>query len=446
MLKINWFSPLPPVHSGIAQNFTWQVLPVLAARHETILWTDQDVVSPEVEHVARVARFDPANPPWRALNEADVSIYNLGNHGGFHGGIWRVSRQHPGINVLHDLCMHDFFAMVFLRTLKKPEEYLAALERWYGDEGRRAGEAYQTGGIGAESMALRFPLACEAARGALGIVTHSRLLKDLNEMPACPVATLDHPFAAATDVSYQECLALRKAAPGPPYRLVVFGYLSRNRRVESLLEALAGMSLRDQFRLHICGQLWDETHIRAEIERLGLSSLVYLHGFLPDVELAEQLSAAHLAVNLRFPSMGEASGSQLQFFNYGLPTLVTRTGWYASLPEDAVAFVRPDHEMEDIQTHLRAFLADPAAFRKMGERGRELLKQYDPERYVDALAQFASACLETSPRESALQLAGRIGSDLSQWVHPAGSDYLLERASQEIYALSEGKQPARLVK
>ena len=82
----------------------------------------------------------------------------------------------------------------------------------------------------------------------------------------------------------------------------------------------------------------------------------------------------------------------------------------------------------------------------MGERGRQLLKQYDPERYVDALAQFASACLETSPRVSVLQLAGRIGSDLSQWLHPAASDYLLERASQEIYALSEGKQPARLVK
>ena len=141
--------------------------------------------------------------------------------------------------------------------------------------------------------------------------------------------------------------------------------------------------------------------------------------------------------------MGEASGSQLQFFNYGLPTLVTRTGWYASLPEDAVAFVRPDHEMEDIQTHLRAFLADSAAFRKMGERGRELLKQYDPERYVDALAQFASACLETSPRESALQLAGRIGSDLRPVAASAGSDYLLERASQEIYALSEGNR-ARL--
>jgi glycosyltransferase involved in cell wall biosynthesis len=439
-LKINWFSPLPPARSGIAQNFARQLLPALAGRHDVIAWTDQDQVAPEVSQIVRVARYQPNNPPWRKLNEADVTVYNLGNHGLIHGGMWNVIRQHAGIVILHDLCLHDFFAMVLLRILEKPDVYIAALERWYGEDGRRAGEAFRKGGISAECMTQEFPLTREATRGALGAITHSRgALAELKETPACPVTALEHPYVAADESRYQQWLAGRTAAARPPYRLVVFGYLSRNRRLEAVLEALAGIGERGQFRLDVCGELWDEGHIRTQIERLGLNSLVKLSGFLPESLVEQKLSTADLAINLRFPSMGEASGSQLQFWDYGLPTLVTRTGWYASLPEDAVAFVRSEHEVEDVQAHLRAFLADPGAFQSMGERARQALQKYAPERYVDGLTRFASSALSFAPRISALELAGRVGSDLRQWLHPASGAHLIERASQEIFTMCEGK-------
>lgn len=440
MLKINWFLPLPPARSGIAQNFAMQILPALARRHEVVLWTDQDQVAPEVQSIASVARYDPAAPPWREINDGTVSIYHLGNQPDLHGGIWQVSVRQPGIVVLHDLCLHDFFFMFWVHYRKDRASYLAALERWYGEDGRRAGEAFCKGGISPGSMAQQFPLTREATRGALGVVTHSsRALADLKEAPACPIAALNHPYVAAAESRYQRWLAARKAAPHPPYRLVVFGYLSRNRRLEAILEALAGIPEREQFRLDICGQIWDEGHIRTQIERLGLGSLVKLLGFLPESLVEQKLSTADLAINLRYPSMGEASGSQLQFWDYGLPTLVTRTGWYASLPEDATAFVRPEHEVEDIQSHLRAFLADPGAFRAMGERGRQSLENNDPEKYVDAMTQFAAVALRRSPLVPAMALAGRVGNDLSAWLHPAASAYLLDRASQEIVTIWPGK-------
>jgi glycosyltransferase involved in cell wall biosynthesis len=440
VLKINWFSPLPPARSGIA-HFAMQILPVLAGRQEVVLWTDQDQVAPEVQRIARVARYDPAAPPWRDINNGAISIYHLGNQPDFHSGIWQVSVRQPGIIVLHDLCLHDFFFMFWVHYRNDRASYVAALERWYGEEGRRAAEAFCRGGISAASMAQKFPLTREALRGALGVVTHSRqALEELQETPACPIAALDHPYAAAGESRYRTWVAARRAAPRPPYCLVAFGYLSRNRRLEAVLEALAGIPEREQFRLELCGQLWDEGHIRTQIERLGLSSLVKLPGFLPESLVEQKLSTADLAINLRYPSMGEASGSQLQFWDYGLPTLVTRTGWYASLPEDAVAFVRPEREVADIQAHLRAFLADPGAFRAMGERGRRALKNHDPESYVDAMTRFAAEVLRLAPRLSALALARRIGSDLTEWLPAAASPYLLERASQEIYAIFEGRR------
>jgi glycosyltransferase involved in cell wall biosynthesis len=440
VLKINWFSPLPPARSGIAQNFATQLLPALTRRHELVLWTDQDQVAPEVQSMARVARYVPAAPPWREINDSTISIYHLGNQPDLHGGIWQVSARQPGLIVLHDLRLHDFFFTYWVHYRKDRPSYLAALERWYGGEGWRAGEAFCRGGISPESMAREFPLTREATRGALGVVTHSsRALAELKETPECPTTVLDHPYVAAGESRYRQWLAARRAAPHPPYRLVVFGYLNRNRRLDAVLEALAGIPEREQFRLDVCGQLWDEGHIRTQIERLGLSALVRLLGFLPEGLVEQKLSTADLAINLRYPSMGEASGSQLQFWDYGLPTLVTRTDWYASLPEETVAFVRPDREVEDIQSHLRAFLVDPAAFRAMGERGRQSLANHDPEKYVDALVNFATKVLRRQPLAAALALAGRIGGDLSTWLHPAASAYLMDRASQEIVTTWRGK-------
>ena len=439
-MKINWFSPLPPAQSGIAHNYAMQLLPVLARRHEVVLWTDQDQVAPQLRRMARVARYDPAAPPWREINNGTVSIYNLGNQPDLHGGIWQVSVCQPGIIVLHDLHLHDFFFARWVRYRQDPASYLAALERWYGGEGRRAGEAFCRGGISAEFMAQEFPLTREAMRCALGVITHCRALAESKETPACPMAVLDHPYAAAGESCYRQWLAARRAAPHPPYRLVIFGYLSRNRRLEAVLDALAGIPEREQFQLDVCGQLWDEGHIRTQIERLGLSPLVKLLGFLPESLVEKKLSAADLAINLRYPSMGEASGSQLQFWDYGLPTLVSRTGWYASLPEDTTAFVRPEHEVEDIQLHLRAFLADPGAFRVMGELGRQSLKNNDPEKYVDAMTHFAAEALRLSPRVSALNLARRIGGDLTEWLPTAASPYLLEHASQAIHTIFEGRR------
>jgi glycosyltransferase involved in cell wall biosynthesis len=428
---INWFSPLPPARSGIA-HYATQVLPNLARAHEVVLWTDQDQVAGDVGRMARVAHYNPSAPPWREINNGAVSIYHLGNDPGFHAGIWQVCSRQPGIVVLHDLYLHDFFSMGLGHQEENRGSYLAVMERWYGPEGRRAAEAFCAGGISPEEMAQSHPLVRAAVRNALGVITHTRHTPDeLSEAP-CPVAALDLPYVASKS-PVREGAAARPA--GEPFRLITFGYLNRNRRLGSLLEALAGMAERDQFRLDICGQIWDESHLRHEIDRLGLTSLVSLHGFLPENQLHQKILAANLAINLRYPSMGEASLSQLQYWDYGLPTLVTRTGWYASLPEEAAAFVRPEHEIADIQASLRAFLADPGAFRVMGERGRRLLKDHDPARYVAAMTTLVDEALRFSPRLSALMLANRVGADMRAWLHPVASAYLLEMASKEIGAL-----------
>src|SRR5262249_62365382 len=163
---------------------------------------------------------------------------------------------------------------------------------------------------------------------------------------------------------------------------------------------------RGKFQLDVYGDLWDKGHVEHCCRSLGLQDQVRLYGHVADETLDAALGSAHLAINLRLPTMGEASESQLQLWSHALPSLVTRVGWYASLPEEAVCFVRPDHEMADIQAHLRAFLTNPSHFAAKGENGRQVLEeQHVPESYAEAVVQFVTEVRRYQARSIAFRLA-----------------------------------------
>jgi glycosyltransferase involved in cell wall biosynthesis len=194
-------------------------------------------------------------------------------------------------------------------------------------------------------------------------------------------------------------LALAAPAPGfpaphegaSPWRLVVFGHLGPNRGVDSILDALHLLEERGFFRLHIYGALYDPGLVRQHIEQLGLQDLVTIHGRVSEAELEAALDGAHLAINLRYPTRGEASAAQLRIWSHGIPSIVTKIGWYAEQPANTVAFVRPGHMAEDLAALLRNYRAAPGPFIELGLNGyRHLAECHTPERYVDGLLELAA--------------------------------------------------------
>src|SRR5438067_6262196 len=135
--------------------------------------------------------------------------------------------------------------------------------------------------------------------------------------------------------------------------------------------------------------------------------------------------------------MGEASASQLRIWHHGLPSLVTRTGWYGTLPENTVAFVRPDNEAEDIHEHLTGFLSDPQRYRELGENGRSYLHQHHTfETYVDALIELVNAAIEFRPHWSATYWSRRAGGAMSPWFKDNAADMFLRNPSQAVFSVA----------
>ena len=47
------------------------------------------------------------------------------------------------------------------------------------------------------------------------------------------------------------------------------------------------------------------------------------------------MAACDVLVNLRYPTMGETSGSVIRALSLGKPLVVSDVGWFSELPDDA---------------------------------------------------------------------------------------------------------------
>ncbi len=214
--------------------------------------------------------------------------------------------------------------------------------------------------------------------------------------------------------------------------------------MDSFLQALHQLPQRDRFHLDIYGPVANEESLLALVSDLELNNLVTFHGFVSDAELEKALARSDLAINLRDPTMGEASASQLRIWQHGLPSLVTDTGWYATLPKNTVAPVRRDAELEDIQAHLRGFLMTPERYRELGQNGRLYVeKNHTMEAYVNGLMQLIDATVAYRPRQAVAWMAGRAGHAMRPWYTDETAGVLLPRSSRAIRDLFAGRVSGR---
>jgi glycosyltransferase involved in cell wall biosynthesis len=423
-MNLAWFSPMVPVHSEIA-NFTGRLQPELSRQFDGARFLTEQAAGFFEPATSLSYPCEFGHTPHTLLPSlagVDVPVYHIGNNPDFHAKTWFLSQQKPGIIVLHDLKLHHFFEGIYRDRLYDQPAYLAIMRRYYGEPGYEAGLAWWRQEIPITFLAEQFPMTAWAVENALAVVVHTAHARDRVALETgTPVWHL--PLAYASRSNPPKAAGPPTPWDGGPFprgrraRLAIFGYLNINRRIVEFLGALALMPERERFEVHFYGMLFRQAEVEAAVARLGLGGQVVFHGYLPEEELEAGLAEADLAINLRFPTMGEASSSQLRIWDHALPSLVTRIDGYADLPADSVDFVRPEFERRDIEHHLRHFLAQPGFFRQKGLRGRQrLLEAHSPAAYAAELRALCEVHLDAlRTRYNRLALAGRVGRLLPAW-------------------------------
>ena len=400
-LRVAYVTPWPPHRSGIAHYAQ-----VLAS-----------YLSEYIDMTLYVENVNEVDPPLFGMpvcsltdlpTEAeayDTILYHIGNNTQFHRAIYQLAWEIPGVLVLHDYNINPFLSDAFLGTEQEDLYYTAALEAY---------------GIARDSIpphgldTFDFPMSVALAKRSHVTIVHSAWvrdqLNDANQVHVVPHGSMDGP---GEDIRVAlEPLRARLGIDPSEFVISTLGFVHRLKRVDVALNAIK--KLVDQglpIRFVIGGAIVDPTlGIEEKIKELGLESCVTMCGYLSEEDLEGVVALSDVVINLRCPSLGEASGTLMRAFAHGKPCVVSNYELYAELPNDICWKVDVDElEVPQLVAYLERLLRDPAVRRQLGRNAKEYVDRYTSfdfaaRLYAQALASAGRPELQHDPEEIANQL------------------------------------------
>jgi glycosyltransferase involved in cell wall biosynthesis/SAM-dependent methyltransferase len=374
-MRIAFFSPLPPTKSGIA-DYSDAVLEPLRKIAEVETFTELP------------AAFDPAR--------YDVTLYQLGNNP-HHTFVYEMARKYPGVVVMHEANLHHLIADLTIRR-GDWDEYLREVEANAGAEALAYAKRHVKTlerGPDYEIAMIRSILAKSRAA-----IAHSAAVE--GELRAHgftgPVGRIPHGAWVGNGISagavegdrmkYRSQLGLDETTP----LIGIFGFLKPYKRIAESLRAFRRLiRVAPEARMILVGEAHQELPLASMISSLGLSAHVRHIGFTPIEDFNGYLSACDIVLNLRYPTVGESSGTLLRALGMGRAVVVSDIGSFSEYPDEICLKTPVDSSEEDhLFEYLNLLVSRPELARAMGAQAREWVKrecnwELVAQRYVDFL-------------------------------------------------------------
>ena len=404
----------------------------------------------ELSRLAEVCVFDSGNKRFEH-GDFDVALYHIGNNP-WHDFVYETALRHPGIVVMHEANLHHLIADL---TIKRGDwdAYVAECEYNGGAEAlERAKQARAlTIGPDYEGLAMTRRL-LETSRG---LIVHSNFVAERMREQGFrgPIATIPH---GAWIPEVDRNGARDKLGIDESNFLVgAFGHIKPYKRIAESLRAFRRLvKLEPNVRMILVGELHPEFAVTQMIRTLGLTEHVRVLGYTAIEKFVDYIAACDVILNLRYPTVGETSGSLQRALGLGRTVIVSDAGAFSELPDDiclkvAVGPGAATQAEEDlIFEYLNVLAARPDLARAMGERAREwvarecnwttVARQYlafleqfrpgsDPAAWTPAVADTAGADV---------QLPERIEPEaIETWIHPEGRAYAARHTDRFVHTL-----------
>ena len=347
-MRLAFFSPLPPARSGIADY------------SEALLASLKPLVDVEVFSGAHQP-FDPAR--------FDIALYHVGNNG-YHGFVYETALRHPGVVVMHESNLHHLMADLTIRR-GDWDAYVRECEYNGGVKAREFAERVRRLEVGPDYEGL--PMTRRLLESARGIIVHSQFMAD--EMRAAgfagPVGVIPHGawIPVGDRTAYRYKLGLDELTP----LIGIFGFLKPYKRIAESLRAFRRLvRLAPNARMILVGEPHPEFPIEPMIRSMGLSANVRVLGFTPIAEFVGYLSACDIVLNLRYPTVGESSGTLLRSLGLGKAVMVSDLGSFGEFPDDVCLKVPVGAGEEDlIFEYLNLLVSRPEVAQQLGARAKD---------------------------------------------------------------------------
>ena len=347
-MRVAFFSPLPPARSGIADY------------SEALIQSLKPLVELEVFSGAHQA-YDPAR--------FDIALYHVGNNG-HHGFVYEAALRHPGVVVMHESNLHHLMTDL---TIKRGDwdAYVRECEYQGGASALAFAERVRKLEVGPDYEGV--PMTKRLLAASRGVVVHSRFMRA--EMRAAgfagPTAVIPHGawIPQADRNGFRHKLGLDEAIP----LVGIFGYLKPYKRIAESLRAFRRvLRLVPNVKMILVGEPHPEFPVEAMIRTMGLAASVRVLGFAPIADFVGYLGACDIVLNLRYPTVGESSGTLLRSLGLGKAVMVSEVGSFQEFPDDVCLKVPVGPGEEDlIFEYLNLLVSRPDVARQLGERARD---------------------------------------------------------------------------
>ena len=322
MARIAWFSPLPPIKSGIAKYCT-ELLPGLAVEHHLDLFVDPHPAMFEApqEHIQR---FDAHNFIWKDRAQPyELIVYQLGN-APCHDYMWAYMINYPGVVVLHDGQLHHARGRMLLQQ-KRADHYRQ--EFWFNhpDADKDLPELGAAGLM--TSLTYLWPMLRVAVETSRMVVVHNTWLaeqiREAHRGVSVNVVNMGVP-GTAPGPDARRRIRSRHGIPDEAIVFVCFGNITPEKRVREAMRALSAIADdTPDAHLLLAGAPVDYYDMAHESRSLRIDTRVTIAGYIDDAEIDDYLAAADVALCMRWPTSRETSASWLRCLAAAKPTIST---------------------------------------------------------------------------------------------------------------------------
>jgi glycosyltransferase involved in cell wall biosynthesis/SAM-dependent methyltransferase len=413
----------------------------------------------EMAKRAAVSVFEEANAGSFDPSAHDVAIYHIGNNP-WHGFAYETALRHPGVVVMHEANLHHLIADL---TIKRGDwdAYLAEAELNGGAAALEHAKRARTLTVGPDydGVAMTRRL-LDTSRG---LVVHSDFVARQMRSQGFqgPIATIPHgAWMPRTERNTtRQSLGLDEHTP----LIGAFGYLKPYKRIAESLRALRRLvKLDPSVRMILVGEPHPEFPVEQLLRTLGLSEHVRVLGFTPIEKFVDYIGACDIVLNLRYPTVGETSGSLQRALGLGKAVIVSDVGSFAELPDDVCLKVptgpdRRQHEEDFIFEYLSVLVSRPDLAQAMGARAKAWVEHecswsVVAGRYVTFLSQFREGrtpacgdtkCAKSGPEsdpEPARFVDDVAPKEITAWVAPEARAYAGQHETRFLHTL--GMTPA----
>lgn len=350
--RIAFFSPLPPIESGIS-DYSVDILNELSKYFDIDVYID-DSYKPCCDFGFNINIYNHKNYKSKSSMYFDV-IYQVGNSE-YHMYMWDYIKEHRGTVVLHDYNLHGVAQFAALHKKNNEKLYREYLQYDFASEivddylqelhdGKTNIKIYE---MEINSFLINF---------ANKIIVHSDEAREKLIRKDIHRNVLTIPSYAKLEPLRNNLEIKHRMGMGNDIIIASFGHIHETKRVIPILKAFNKLiQQNNNVKYYFVGKLDNsiKPYFETFIKENCLEDKIFVTGYTDLNDFNEYIDASDICLNLRFPYNGETSGSLMRILSKGKCVIVNDIGSFGELPDECciklpnVKEISPEAEVDAI--------------------------------------------------------------------------------------------------